>query len=255
VFIINLPRGGFDPTETTIPWLFLTKIGAQVLFATPDGNPATADQRMITKGLGLLSPFLMTSRKVLALYDQMITTPQFRNPIAYQDIEPRKIVGLHIPGGHGEEIKSMLESEILQQKISECFLLDKVVSAICTGVLTVARSKDPQTQKSVIYYRRTTAVTRWMELSGWYLTRRWYGNYYRVYPETAQDEIESLLQNKNQFQSGGLRTFPAQYTQYAPALQFIVRDGNYLSGRWPGDCYRFALELVQMIQKKQRETL
>ncbi len=66
------------------------------------------------------------------------------------------------------------------------------------------------------------------------LTRKWYGNYYRVYPVTAQDEIESLLQNKKQFQEGGIRIFPAQYTPHMRTFQFIVRDGNYLSGRWPG---------------------
>ena len=28
---------------------------------------------------------------------------------------------------------------------------------------------------------------------------------------------------------------------------FIVRDGNYVSGRWPGDCHRLAAEYRKMV--------
>ncbi len=33
-----------------------------------------------------------------------------------------------------------------------------------------------------------------------------------------------------------------------PEHGFCVRDGNYLSARWPGDAHRFALELVAMLR-------
>ena len=251
MIIINLPLRGFDPTETAIPWYFLSKANIRVAFATPDGQPAHADERMTYQGLGLLSPFLMTRKKVLQQYQEMIQTQEFKNPLSYQEINTDSIMGMVFPGGHGEGIKSMLESTLLQQKIVECFDQNKVIAALCTGVLTVARSIDPKTQKSVLFNRKTTAVTRWMELSGWYLTRRFFNDYYRIYPITAQDEIQKLLKSPNQFFTGKARVFPMQFTRKFLYNQFTVQDENYLSGRWPGDCYRFALELVQLVQKHQ----
>lgn len=251
MIIINLPTHGFDPTETTVPWYFLTQANIPVLFATPDKQQATADPRMVSKGLGLLSPLLMTRSKVLRFYDEMLKTQAFQKPLSYEEINTNNILGMVFPGGHGEGIKSMLESSILQQKVVECFAQNKVIAALCTGVLAVARSIDPQTKKSVLFNRKTTAVTRWMELTGWYLTKYFFNNYYRIYPETAQDEIQKLLKNPEQFLSGKARLIPTQFSSKFLSGQFIVKDGNYLSGRWPGDCYRFSLELIQIVKKQQ----
>ncbi|KTD19242.1 type 1 glutamine amidotransferase domain-containing protein [Legionella jordanis] len=250
MFVINLPEQGFDPSEAAIPWYALSKSGFKVFFATPDKQVSSADNRMVTQGLGLLSPFLMTSKSALNLYQQMIKTPEFKRPFAYKDINTEAIDGMIFPGGHGEGIKSMLESPILHQKIVECFDQNKIIAALCTGVLTVARSIDPKTQKSVLFNKKTTAVTRWMELSGWYLTRRYFNDYFRVYPTTAQDEIENLLRNKSQFYTGGTKVFPMKYTEYFLYNQFTVLDGNYLSGRWPGDCCRFAQNLIRLAKNQ-----
>lgn len=253
MIVINLPTQGFDPTEAVIPWSVLTQHGINVGFATPDKKTSQADKRMVTQGLGLLSPFLMTPKKVLKLYQDMIETPAFKNPLAYEEIEVEPLQGMIFPGGHGEGIKSMLESDILHQKIVQCFNQNKIIGALCTGVLTVARSINPQTQKSVLFHKKTTAVTRWMELSGWYLTRHYFNDYYRVYPITAQDEIEVLLNNKNQFVAGGFRVFPMTYTKHFLHYQFTVLDGNYLSGRWPGDCCRFAGDLLRLVRNQFKE--
>jgi hypothetical protein len=32
---------------------------------------------------------------------------------------------------------------------------------------------------------------------------------------------------------------------------FVVRDGNYLSARWPGDVHRFAREFSDMLSKNE----
>ncbi len=253
--IINLPQQGFDPTEAAVPWRILTQHGVKVIFSTPDKTLSGADKRMVSEGLGLLSPFLMTPKKVLKIYEQMIETREFKNPLAYDEIDIEGIEGMIFPGGHGEGIKSMLESAILHQKIVECFERNKIVGALCTGVLTVARSVNPKTQQSVLFDKKTTSVTRWMELTGWYLTRRYFKDYYRVYPTSAQDEITSWLKNKKQYCTGGLRVFPMTYTKYFLTGQYTVIDGNYLSGRWPGDSYRFAksyLNVLKNLPNKER---
>jgi hypothetical protein len=34
----------------------------------------------------------------------------------------------------------------------------------------------------------------------------------------------------------------------APQRGFAVRDGAYVSARWPGDCHRFAAELLDVVR-------
>ena len=49
-----LPARDFDPSEAAVSWQVLTRAGHLVRFATPDGEPATADDIMLTgKGLDL----------------------------------------------------------------------------------------------------------------------------------------------------------------------------------------------------------
>ncbi|HRD68548.1 MAG TPA: type 1 glutamine amidotransferase domain-containing protein [Legionella sp.] len=249
--VINLPEYGFDPTEATVPWSFLKHANMAVQFATPKGLVAKADDRMIKQGLGLLSPLLMTRKSVIDLYEEMIQSKEFLNPLPYEQIDTFAISAAVFPGGHGEGIKSMLESSILQKKIVECFKLNKVIGALCTGVLVVARSINPETGKSVLFDKNTTAITAWMEQLSWRITYPWYKNYFRIYPVSAQKEIEQLLQSPKQFHIGKWNYFPMQYTSHFYSQQFVVIDGNYISGRWPGDCYKFGCELVSMVKRQE----
>jgi hypothetical protein len=63
------------------------------------------------------------------------------------------------------------------------------VAAICHGVVLAARSTSAKTGKSVLYGRRTTALTWKLERSAWLLSRyagRWWDrDYYRTYREQA----------------------------------------------------------------------
>jgi hypothetical protein len=50
--LIPLPSLDFDPTEVAVSWAVLREPGLQVVFATPDGSPARADDLMVS-GRGL----------------------------------------------------------------------------------------------------------------------------------------------------------------------------------------------------------
>jgi hypothetical protein len=50
--LLPLPSLDFDPTEVAVSWQVLAASGAHVVFATPDGRPAQADDLMVT-GRGL----------------------------------------------------------------------------------------------------------------------------------------------------------------------------------------------------------
>ena len=244
--LMLLPQADYDPTESGVPWAALRDSGVEVGFATPDGAPAHADERLVERGFGPLSPLLMTRRKDLESYKRMTEDPAFGSPTPYEDVDPESVDALMVPGGHAPGMKSMLESMAAQELVREAFRVEKPVGAVCHGVLLLARTKDPSTGHSVLHRRRTTALPATMELGAWALTRAWLGSYYRTYRETVQAEVTASLARPDDFLAGP--RLPIRDSAAAPSRGFSVRDGNYVSARWPGDCHRFAGELVDLVR-------
>lgn len=243
--LIPIPTSDFDPTETAVPWRVLQAWGHEMVFATPNGLPGTADARMLTgQGLGPLAGLLKADANGVLAYQEMAQSPAFKQPIAYGDIATAQFDALILPGGHAPGMKVYLESTMLQARVAEFFEQRKPVGAICHGTVLAARSRRAD-GKSVLYGRKTTALLKQMEMSAWLLTFAWLGNYYRTYPQSVEDEVRSVLENERDFQRGPmglLRDTPKQLER-----GFTVQDGKYLSARWPGDAHRFATDFVQML--------
>lgn len=243
LILIPLPEKDFDPTEAGIPWLQLTGAGHQVRFATPSGSKASADPRMLDgAGLGPWKSILRADRRGRAAYAAMQDDPAFASPWDYEHAATQAFDGLVLPGGHAPGMRAYLESPTLQRIVVSAFERNAPVAAICHGVLAAARARRGD-GKSVLHGRRTTALTRTLELTGWLMTP-WLGRYYRTYPVTVQEEVSAALASPADFVAGPpalLRDSPAHLGR-----GFTVRDGNYLSARWPGDAHRFAKEFADM---------
>jgi len=56
-------------------------------------------------------------------------------------------------------MRSYIDSEILHRLVVDAFGRGVIVAAICHGVLLAARSVDPKSGHSVLFGRRTTALT------------------------------------------------------------------------------------------------
>ncbi|MFN2107123.1 MAG: type 1 glutamine amidotransferase domain-containing protein [Candidatus Promineifilaceae bacterium] len=246
--LIVLPDRDFDPTETSVPWHYLKEAGYDVRFATPSGEPGEADSRLIEKGFSVLSPIFMTRPEVVELYREMAAGEHYQNPLVYEAVREADFKAILIPGGHAQGMKLMLESEIMQRRIVEFFAANKPVGAICHGVLLLARSIDPQTGKSVLYGRKTTALPKKYEWPAWRVTSPWLDDYYRTYPVAVEDEVKASLADEDDFLGGPL--IHIRDTEEHPERGFIVRDGNYLSARYPGDCYRFGESFVELIDEQ-----
>lgn len=242
--LMPLPSFDFDPTESAIVWKVLLQEGHQVVFATPEGKPAQADPVMVTgNGLGPLKGLLMAFPDAVKAYAEMEKSVAYQNPLTWKEISSSDYAGLLLPGGHAPKIKEYLESEILQKITAEMFAQDKAVAAVCHGVVLAARSKRAD-GKSVLYNKKTTSLLKYQELMAFGLTCMWMGNYYRTYPETVQDEVKRCLKNSSQFISG---PFQINRDSEQNPKGFFVRDGNYLSARWPGDIWAFAGEFSKML--------
>ncbi len=251
--LIPLPRLDFDPSEAGVPWRVLTEAGHRCVFATPAGARAQADPRMLEgTGLGLLAPMLRAQANAVADHARMASSPEFAKPLAWDDIAPGIRGGLFdallLPGGHAPGMREYLESALLQSAVAAFFAADRPVAAICHGTVLAARAKavhGAHIGSSVLYGRRTTGLTRQLEMLAWRLTRRRLGDYYRTYPQTVQDEVAASLRSPLDFLVGP----PAllRDSDRFQRLGFTVRDGRYLSARWPGDAHRFAHELAAML--------
>ncbi|MEY2920919.1 MAG: hypothetical protein RL261_2224 [Pseudomonadota bacterium] len=244
--LIPIPVADFDPTEAAVPWQILRSRGIAVVFATPDGKPGQADVRMLTgQGLGMLASMLKADANGRQAYAEMAASPEFLQPITYAEARASDVQGLLLPGGHAPGMKPYLESPQLQSLVGAAFAARLPVAAICHGVVLAARSCVVDGSRSVLHGRKTTALTKPMELTAWSLTCAWLGSYYRTYPTTVEDEVTSVLAAPRDFIRGPI----SSRRDAADRLDigFTVRDDHYLSARWPGDAHRFATEFAGML--------
>jgi putative intracellular protease/amidase len=279
--LIPLPARDFDPTEVAVSWSVLSGQGHRVTFATPSGAPAEGDPMMISgegldpwgfvpilRRLRLVGLVLRADARGRDAYRRMVASVAFQRPIAWDSIDPASFDALVLPGGHrARGMRAYLESAKLQAATAAFFAAGKPVGAICHGVLLAARSRDPATGRSVLYGRRTTALTWQLERAGWRIariSRFWDPDYYRTYKEAAgepagymsvQQEVTRNLASPADFidvpaddphrrrrTSGTVRDTADDTT---PA--FVVTDGKYVSARWPGDAHGFAHALGAVI--------
>ncbi len=242
--MVAIPSEDFDPTEVAVPWKRLIAEGHQLSFTTPEGKRGHADFRMVTgAGLGPLKPFLRADKNGRRAYRELERDSRFLSPIAYRDVDSKQYDALILPGGHAPGMRVYLESKRLQAVVSEFFLSDKPVGAICHGVVLASRCQ--LDNRPVLLNRKTTALTKSQERTAWWLTRAWLGNYFRTYPIWVEEEVAASLRNKDQFLPGPFSIFRDSPTNLSRG--FCVRDGNYLSARWPGDAHRFAEEFVKLL--------
>ena len=169
----------------------------------------------------------------------MAASTAFNNPITYADIDPTLFDAVSLTGGHAPGMKQYLESQILQNKMLEFWQLDKVIGAICHGVLVLARAVNPDTGKSILYGSEVTALTKNLERSGYALTFWLLGRRYRTYVCYVADEVRQVLKDHKDFKTG-----------YFMLIPFSYRSENLITARWPLDATLYSNQLIEAIQHK-----
>ena len=130
--LVPVPRYGFDPVEFPIPWKTLKEAGVQVVFATPDGQPAAADRVTLT-GEGLPAPLrnaLMADSGAIAAYKEMERAPEFQNPISYEQIRTQDFDGLILPGG---QCAAETWKGVLHERLKPCLKAAQMMRAGPSG--------------------------------------------------------------------------------------------------------------------------
>jgi putative intracellular protease/amidase len=281
--LIPIPHRDFDPSEAAIGWSVLRHLNHSVAFATPDGKPGRADELMLTgEGLDIWG-FVPGLRHLVAVgalmranadarraYAAMEDDPAYKTPLTWRDVRRQDFDGLLLPGGHrARGMRDYLENDVLQQLTADFFAADLPVAAICHGVLLAARSRAAD-GRSVLYGRRTTALTwgfeRKAEMVG-RVVRFWDPSYYRTYQDapgqphgfmSVEQEVTRALARPQDFldvppdapdyrrKTDGLSR--DTFDDSRPA--FVVRDGSYVSARWPGDAFTFAKTFAAVLAER-----
>jgi putative intracellular protease/amidase len=281
--LIPLPARDFDPTEAAVSWKILREGGHDVVFATPSGARAAADPLMLTgegldvwgwipvvKKLRALGSILRANAAAREAYAQMQRDPSFAQPFRYATLDAAAFDAVLLPGGHrARGMRAYLEDATLQRIVADFFDAGKPVAAICHGVVLAARSVSSATGRSVLHGRKTTALTWRQERQAAgiaRIARFWDPLYYRTYAErpgepagyrSVQAEVTRALAAPDDFLepqpstpdyerkiNGTVRDTA---TDARPA--FVVRDGNYISARWPGDAHTFAKTFAAMLDE------
>jgi len=282
--LMPLPALDFDPTEVAVSWQVLAAAGHRVVFATPSGQPGAADDLMVTgrgldpwgavpglRTLTLVGRVLRANADARRAYGELVDDDTFRAPLHWAAARRSSYDALVLAGGHrARGMRDYLESPEVQQMAVDAFGAGKPVGAICHGVLVAARAVEPGTGRSVLHGRKTTALTWALERRAWELTRWtrfWDANYYRTYPEepgqragfmSVQQEVTRALADPSDFvdvakgtpnyrrKASGRHRDTA--TDARPA--WVVRDGAYVSARWPGDAHTFARTVADLLRER-----
>lgn len=242
--LIILPESDYDPSEVALPWLVWSEAGHAIAFATLDGKPSLADPVTLTgAGLPAVAWSLRIRKEGEEAYRQMVASAEFQKPMTWAKASAKAFDALHFPGGHAPGMRSYCESPDVMRLAKEAFAANLPVSAICHGVLPLARA-------GVLRGRKTTALTGMMEEIAVRLTSRALPGHYRTYPVSVEEEVRQRIGKEGTFERGPL--FPRYAGAGSPNAGFVVEDGNYLSARWPGDAWTLAVRMNAMLAGASR---
>jgi putative intracellular protease/amidase len=282
--LMPLPSRDADPSEVAVSWQILRDRGHRISFATPDGRPAECDALMLhgrgldpwgwipgLRRLALVGRLLRARRDAREAHARLRADAAFQRPLRWDQLNSADFDGLLLPGGHrARGMREYLESERLQAVTAAFFAAGKPVGAICHGVLLAARSRRAA-GRSVLFGRQTTALTWALERKVALLarfTRFWDPHYYRTYLESpgeprgymsVQQEVTRALARLDDFldvppdapdyrrKTGGM----ARDSRDDEGPAFVVRDGHYVSARWPGDVHRFARSYAELVEERE----
>ena len=241
--LIPLPDHDFDVTEVAVPWRMLVDAGHQVVFATElAGTTPAADPLLLT---GVLFGQLGAEPEPKLFHAEMIRSAEFQAPISWGELEPESFDALLLPGGHARGMRQYLGSSVLRDKVAGFWQLERLVGAICHGVLVLARTRE--NGRSILHDRETTCLPKYLERIAYYSTAWKLGQYYRTYPAYVEDEVRAALRDPTtQFRRGPVN-LGARDSLTDGSPSFIVEDRNYLSARWPGDAYRFSRRFIEKL--------
>ena len=186
---------GHDPTETAVPWAAFKTAGYEISIATENGKVPRCDKKMVE---GVTQKLLGATKEAITKYRQMQRSEEMLHPLAWSapdfSLDPYDLVLL--PGGHEKSVRQVIESPIVHKLMLDYFPKtkkpsQKVVAAVCHGIMVLSESKDEHGH-SVIHDCVTTALPTRFEQTAYWSTRAFLGDYYKTFGHGSENVQESV---------------------------------------------------------------
>lgn len=246
--IFLLSDKGHDPMQVATAWEVLLGHGFRVHFATEHGIPPECDTKLQR---GMLRKMIGSTQEAIETYERMQDVEEFTRPLDFSEpqftLEPYHCVV--VPGGWDKSIVPFLESQRLQQLLSqlqphlarEAAKNRKVLMAIGQGVLPVARAPGVAGGSAkLLDHTISTTYPAWMEKSDYWSTAMFCGSYVRTYYNYVEDEVRGNMSEPHKLLAG-----PEERSPY----YIVDPDHFYISCRYAGDVQKAALALVKQVQR------
>jgi len=122
------------------------------------------------------------------------------------------------------------------------------------GVLVLARTKKPKNNLSIIRNKTTTTFPKVLEDTAYYMTKLNYGNLYRIYTKSCEEEVcENLEDSIHQYRKSSILQIRKKDTLFDQSVGFCNTDGNFISSRWSGDSHTFAIKFINLLTQEKEE--
>ncbi|WP_223165593.1 type 1 glutamine amidotransferase domain-containing protein [Lentzea indica] len=249
--LIPLPDHDFDVTEVAGSWRLLTDAGHEVVFtAEHGGHPSQADHLLLG---GVLFGQLGAEPGPKGFYEQLTEAAEYREPTAWAAVEPAECDGLVLPGGHAPGMRQYLVPSCCRERLpsSGHWTGRWARSATACWCWRVRRIRAPAAGCSPDAARRACRST--------WSARRTSSPRGGVAGTTAP--ILTYVQEEVVAAGAVFERGPAELSRRGPVelsrrgtaaddtSAFVVRDGNYVSARWPGDAYLFARTFASLLER------
>jgi len=150
-------------------------------------------------------------------------------------------------------MKVYFESQVIREQVTNFWKLKRTIGAMSRGVLVLARTVKSKNNLSIIRKKNTTTFTKILEDTAYYTTKLSYGNLFKPYEKSCEEEVcEHLEHPTTQYQKGSLvqaRKKDSLFNQSG----FVVIDENYISSRWAGDSYTFICKYIKLLTEDKIE--
>src|SRR3546814_17482840 len=109
--------------------------------------------------LRVLGLALRANAAARAAHDELLNDAAFRAPLSYPAIDPAAFDALLLPGGHAQGMRPYLQDARSQAHVAAFFDADKLVAALCPGLVLAARSTLGRSGRALLPRHRPTART------------------------------------------------------------------------------------------------
>eukprot|EP00775_Hariotina_reticulata_P013455 gene13455-13581_t len=202
-------------SELAEPYWVLKDAGFDVTVASPNGGVVPVDPNSLAGDFKTAeADRMLNDDEAKQVLQQTVKLSDIQDPLFYDC--------LFIPGGHGP-VFDLAKSELLADMLTKAAAAGKIVGAVCHGPVGLVLAKNAE-GKPLVSGKRVTGFTNSEEEAV---------GKTKMVPFLLEDKLKEL---------GG------EFVREADWAEFVVVDGNLVTGQNPGSARKIGEVLVEQLK-------